>query len=188
MEILLVRHGKPVNAINSKLSASGFAHWVRNYNRSTIESTSLPPKILVRSLNTHFVVSSDLIRAIDSVTLCLKEEPDLTLPLLREMDIPRYKLPFVLNAYTWLFISRFFWFLGFNGKVESFKMAKMRAILSAEKLQNLAIQHKKVVVFGHGIMNTYIAKELRRQGWQSSGKSSTYWGMIKLVMEPSYVS
>jgi len=180
MEILLVRHGKPTGAINPKLSAVGFANWVRKYNRSNVEPNSLPPEYLKHSLAEHWVVASDLTRSVDSVRMCLGKEPDLKLKQLREMDIPRYKLPFSLKAYTWLLISRIFWFVGFSGKVESFKNAQIRAQNSANMLQALANEHGKVVFFGHGMLNKYIAKELNSLGWKGTATGKKYWSVIKL--------
>ena len=180
MEILLVRHGKPTGAMNPKLSAVGFANWVREYNKSKIDPNSLPPKHLKYSLTEHLIVASDLARSIDSVRICVDKEPDLKLKEFREMDIPRYKLPFSFKAYTWLLISRVFWFSGFSGKVESFKNAKIRAKSSANKLQELANIHGKVVFFGHGMLNKYIAKELNSMGWNGTPVGKKYWSVIKL--------
>lgn len=180
MEIILIRHGKPTGAINPKLSAAGFANWVKNYNFSKIDAGSFPPKELGSSLSSHFIVGSNLPRSIDSACVCVNKEPDLKLKQLREMDIPRHKLPFEFKAYTWLIVNRIFWLLGFSGKVESFKSAKTRAKISAEKLHELAMQHGKVAVFGHGMMNKYIAKELSKLGWNSTSKGKKYWSVIKL--------
>ena len=180
MEILLVRHGKPTGAINPKLSAVGFANWVREYNKSKVDPNSLPPKHLKRALTEHFIVASDFARSIDSVKICVGKEPDLKLKQFREMDIPRYKLPFSFKAYTWLLINRIFWFAGFSGKVESFRNAQIRAKNSAKELQKLANIHGKVVFFGHGMLNKYIAKELNNLGWNGSSTGKKYWSVIKL--------
>ena len=182
MEILLIRHGKPTAAINPRLSAAGFANWVRNYNRSKVDPENLPPEELACSLGLHFIVASDLARSVNSVYLCLNREPDLKLKQLREMNIPRYKLPFVFKAYTWLIISRIFWLAGFSGRVESFKTAKIRAKISAKQLQELAMQHEKVAFFGHGMLNKYIAKELNKLGWNGSPQDKKYWSTIKLTI------
>ena len=109
MEIVIIRHGKPTGAINPKLSATGFAQWVRDYNKSKVDPKSLPPESLINIFNSYLVVASDLPRSIDSVGLCTGKDPDLKLKNLREIDIPRYKLPFFIKAYTWLLISRVFW-------------------------------------------------------------------------------
>jgi len=183
MEIVLIRHGKPTGATNPRLSAAGFAHWVRGYNRSKVDVSSPPPTALGDALETHFIVSSDLPRAIDSACLSMNKKPDIALKQFREMDIPRFKLPFSLTAYTWLFISRLLWFVGFSGKVESFKQAKERAKISAAELLVLANTHGKVAFFGHGMLNKYIAKELQQQGWGGVSKGKKYWSIIKLTKQ-----
>ena len=180
MEIILIRHGKPAAAINPKLSAAGFANWVKHYNLSTVDADSIPPAELCSSLGSHFIVVSNLPRSIDSANLCVNREHDLEVEQLREMDIPRYKFPFIFKAHTWLIISRIFWLAGFSGKVESFKAAKTRAKASAEQLQNLAKHHEKIAVFGHGMMNKHIAKELNNLGWNSTSEGKKYWSCIKL--------
>ena len=183
MKICLIRHGKPIAAINPKLSASGFATWVRHYNQSNIASYSLPPPEFKQSFTSSFIVTSDLPRAIDSAYVCLNKQPDLILKEVREMEIPRYKLPFTLHAYTWLIFNRILWFLGFSGRVESFKCAKTRARNIARELHQLAIKHNNVVVFGHGLMNRYIAKELHKLGGDHKRKGKGYWSMIELTFD-----
>jgi UDP-N-acetylmuramoylalanine-D-glutamate ligase len=44
----------------------------------------------------------------------------------------------------------------------------------------LSKQNKKIAVFGHGMMNIYIAKELNKLGWNSTSRGTTYWSVIKL--------
>ena len=180
MEIVLIRHGKPIAAINPKLSAIGFMNWVVNYNASKVDAESFPSEGLRQLIQTHFIVTSDLARAIDSVKICGGLEPHLVLDKLREMEIPSYKLPFKLKAYTWLVLNRILWFIGVKNEVESFKEAKIRANNSAKELISLALQHNKVVVFGHGLMNKYIAKELEQFGWDSASEGKSYWSTIKL--------
>jgi hypothetical protein len=45
-------------------------------------------------------------RAIESAKVFTGEKPKQQLPLLKEMDIPSYKLPFKLKPYTWLILTR----------------------------------------------------------------------------------
>jgi len=188
MEIVLIRHGKPTAAVNPKVSAAGFSRWVKNYNDSQVALDSLPPEVLTKVVAKHWIVSSDLARAIHSARLCMNRPADLSLSLLREMDIPRYQLPFKLKAYTWLVLNRCLWLLGVKASaepsVESFKQAKGRALSSAEELQVLAIKHNKVAVFGHGLMNKFIAKELIKLGWLAEVKGKKYWSSITLTKYP----
>jgi len=111
--------------------------------------------------------------------LC-KNTTQFNIEILREMDIPRYKFPFKLNAYTWLVLNRICWFAGLSAKVESFKTAKDRAKTAAHSLIELAEKHDNVAVFGHGMMNKYIAKELSNAGWNFSRQGNHYWGITIL--------
>jgi len=180
-EIVLIRHGRPNGATNPKVSAAGFARWVKRYNASTIDPKSPPPKELAQSLKKHFVVTSHLPRAIHSAQCCVKTTPNLTLKILREMDIPHYKFPFKLNVYTWLVINRLCWVAGLSARVESFKTAKNRAKIAAHSLVELTERHGNVAVFGHGMMNKYITKELSNAGWNvSSSQGNNYWNVTIL--------
>jgi len=148
MEIILIRHGKPSAAINPKLSASGFANWVLDYDESDVSCESLPPDLIHRKF--------------------------------REMEIPSYKLPFRLKAYTWLVVNRIAWFAGVNGNVESFKAAKLRAKNAAAGLMELASEHNKVAVFGHGLVNKSMANVLKKEGWHCTFEGKGYWSTINL--------
>jgi len=180
MEIILIRHGKPSAAINPKLSASGFANWVLDYDESDVSCESLPPDALAKLIKDHFIISSHLARSIDSVKKCLNAEPDLIHRKFREMEIPSYKLPFRLKAYTWLVVNRIAWFAGVNGNVESFKAAKLRAKNAAAGLMELASEHNKVAVFGHGLVNKSMANVLKKEGWHCTFEGKGYWSTINL--------
>lgn len=181
MEIILIRHGKPTTAINPKLNALGYIKWVKKYNSSLVSISSVPPKHLHKKIAQHFVVSSDLKRAVHSAVLCTNLLPKKQFKVFREMDIPRYKLPFTLNAYTWLYLNRFLWTLGLKGKFESLKSAKKRAELAADLLIQLAIEEQQVALFSHGYLNIYLRKALQNKGWQMVTKSNQYWGETKLI-------
>ncbi|MEZ8097216.1 histidine phosphatase family protein [Photobacterium swingsii] len=182
MEIILIRHGKPTGATNPKLTAREFALWVRKYNHSEIVVDSEPPEQLKAELHDHYVVSSDLRRSVHSAIKCLSKEPEVKLKNLREFDIPRYKIPFLLRANHWLILSRILWLLGITSRVESYKDAKSRAKDSALTLAALAEDKRKLAVFGHGLVNRAIARELEKCGWSCINKSSSYWGVTRLKL------
>jgi broad specificity phosphatase PhoE len=181
MEILLVRHGKPEGAVNPVVDSPGFAKWVRRYNRLGLRPDSRPPAALMPSPGESFVISSDLPRARESAERCAGRAPDLVLPVLREMEIPRYRIPGRLRAYSWLYINRALWMLGRRGSFESFRKAKVRAHRAARRLHLLAGSHDKVVAFGHAYINKYVASELGALGWQIEGRTRPgYWACRRL--------
>lgn len=103
-------------------------------------------------------------------------------PLYREMEIPRYKLPFRLRPMTWVYCFRALWMLGLSGPFESYPQAKKRAEQAAQALIALANRYGKVVLFGHGYMHLHIRRILVRQGWLLTCKSNDYWGVSSLAI------
>ena len=179
MEIVLIRHGKPSSASNPKVNAYEYAKWIRRYNLSDVAKNSLPENIIER-YKSFYVVSSNLKRAIHSANTYVGEGPKEIDKLYHEMEIPRYKLPFKLSAWNWVYLSRLLWMLGFKGSFESFKEAKIRAELATFKLIERAQEKDRVVLFGHGFMNRYIKKSLLQKGWKLNSKSNSYWGITSL--------
>ncbi|MBL4765625.1 MAG: phosphoglycerate mutase family protein [Colwellia sp.] len=180
MEIILIRHGKPTSADNPIIAAAEYTRWIRRYNFSDIAKDSRPEKVNDK-YKSFYIVSSDLKRAVHSANIYVEKSPEATDKLYREMEIPRYKLPFQLTAWHWVCLSRFLWMIGCKGSFESFKEAKQRAELATKQLIEIAQQQGKVVLFGHGYMNRYIRKSLIHQGWDLKSKSNAYWGVTNLV-------
>lgn len=181
LKITLVRHGKPKASANPKVSAVGFANWVIAYNHSLVLSSSKPSEELRKRTNGSYTVSSDLNRARHSAELCSGKAPDLVLRELREMDIPRLKLPFFISVDNWLIISRICWFLGISGKSESFKVGRKRILSAVDVLVEQTHKNDDIIVFGHGLTNSFVAKELKRRGWRIQQKSKGFWGTTELV-------
>ncbi|NQZ89518.1 MAG: histidine phosphatase family protein [Colwellia sp.] len=163
MEIILIRHGKPTSENNPILNAVDFTKWVRRYNFSDVSKNSRPAN-KVDEYKSHYIVSSDLERAIHSANIYTGQSPEFTSKLYREMEIPRYKFPFRLKAMTWVYLNRVFWMLGLEGSFESYRQAKVRAELAADNLIELAQKQDKVVLFGHGYLNLYIRRSLIKKG------------------------
>jgi broad specificity phosphatase PhoE len=185
MEIILIRHGKPISATNPVVNACGYIQWVRKYHHSDVADHSRPETIN-NEYKSYCIVSSDLKRAIHSTNIYLEKSPEIIDKLYREMEIPRYKFPFKLKAWSWLYLSRVLWILGYKGPFESFKQAKIRAELATDTLIAIAQEQaeKKVILFGHGFMNRYIRKSLLKKGWQLNAKSNAYWGVTSLKLLP----
>ncbi len=179
MEIILIRHGKPTSANNPVLTALEYTKWIRRYNFSDVSESSRP-EITNTDLKSYYLLSSHFNRAIHSAEIYTGRKPDQISPLFKEMDIPRYKLPFRLKAMTWVYLCRVLWMLGLNGSFESYRSAKIRAEIAAEELVELAKKKGKVVLFGHGYMNLHIRRVLIRKGWSLNCKSNSFWGLSSL--------
>ena len=179
MEIILIRHGKPASANNPVLNASEYTKWIRRYNFSDVSKQSRP-EVINTELKSSYLISSHFSRAIHSTEIYTGRKPDQISSLFKEMDIPRYKLPFKLKAMTWVYLCRALWMLGLKGSFESYRSAKVRSELAAEELIELANEKGKVVLFGHGYMNLHIRKVLIQKGWSLNCKSNSFWGLSSL--------
>ncbi len=181
VRITLVRHGKPIASSNPRVTAVGFAKWVRTYNRSLVCSDSLPPQELQEKFRNSYTFSSDQNRSIHSAEICLGKGADVVLGDLREVDIPRLKLPFSMKVNSWLVIARLCWLVGISANSESYKVGRKRIIAAVDLIMVKALEHKDVAIFGHGISNRLIAKELRRRGWTVKCSSKGFWGQTELI-------
>lgn len=179
MEIVLIRHGKPTGAIYPRVTASGFADWVRKYDQSGIVEGDQPEANVMDKYQAYYIVSSDFKRAVESVHLCFNKSPSQEYSLFRELEVPRYKLPFKLKVSTWLVLNRLLWVLGFKGTSESHSSAKKRVSVACEQLIELANKHDKIVLVSHGYINFYIRRALSKKGWILKEKSQQYWGVTR---------
>lgn len=180
-EIILIRHGKPASATNEKMGASDFARWVRRYNQSDLDPSSRPR--VMRDLSEHYILCSNLKRAQLSATTYGVTRIDHENPLLREMDIPYYRLGFTLKAWHWVVLNRVLWFAGRQGNFESFVEAKQRALQAADLLESAAMRHQKVAAFGHGMSHRYIRLALAKRGWRLHEKDNAFWGVNRLTRQ-----
>jgi broad specificity phosphatase PhoE len=182
-EILLVRHGRPVCDHASRIPGCDFTRWVDAYDRAPLDVRSQPSAGLRAQVATiHCLVTSTMRRAVDSAAVLAPGRTALTTPLFDEAGVPtaiRTRLP--LAPGHWDVIARGAWFMGWSPGVESFTEARVRATRAADRLADLAAEHDSVMLVGHGMLNTLIARALRRNGWAGKGSPRAYWGGVTLT-------
>lgn len=165
------------------MNSLGFIRWVKRYHHAPVSDLSRPDWKRDEVLSNAYLVASNLKRAQESAHIGFGKPADEIIPNLREMDIPRYKLPFQLRAFTWVYLNRLLWMLGKQGAFESYQDAKVRARDAAEQLVSLARQHSNVIAVGHGYLNLHLRYYLRKQGWCVIEKNNDYWGMSRLTFK-----
>ena len=186
MEIILIRHGKPEASVHSIVSSIvnvvGYVKWLKQYHHSKVFIDSRPSAECIEQYKHHVVISSDLNRAIHSAEIFTSKVPTIINKHLREIELPRYKLPLYLPAMVWLYLSRLLWLCGMKGSFETYKQAKIRATKAALHLIDVAEKEEKIIVFGHGLINRFIRQVLIDKGWQLTEKNSDYWGVTVLTL------
>ena len=178
MQIILMRHGRPVIDARQRLSARGFGTWVGHYNAATIDPASQPPaEAIAQARQAAYVLCSTLPRSLTSAAALGIESPHGRDAAFRELEIPNadWRFP-VLPVGLWAVLFRLSWALGYHRHAESFAAARVRAATCTDTLSQLARAHGSVLFIGHGALNWFIARALRRAGWHSSaGAPRRYW-------------
>jgi broad specificity phosphatase PhoE len=70
---------------------------------------------------------------------------------------------------------------GMSRNIETFSAAKNRIKIAVNELVTLAEEEQSVIVFGHGMTNRYMRKELIKRGWTLTYKSNDFWGETCLI-------
>ena len=128
-----------------------------------------------------FLLTSVLRRTIDSASK-FEKQIDEKNELFNEAGLPNVNIPwFKFKAKTWLVILRLLLFTGRGKDDASFKASNARAKKAADYLCELSENHNKVVLVGHGGMNFFMSRILRKQGWKLDGRASSQnWGLTRL--------
>ena len=185
-EVVLVRHGMPTCDHGTRIRGRDFARWVEAFERAPLDRSLPPPAELRAQVATvSCVVTSTKRRAIESAALVAPDRPLLSDPLFDEAGIPTaIELRLALAPVHWDAIARLAWMLGWSRGVESASEARSRADRAARQLAGLASTHGSVALVGHGMLNTLIARALRRDGWIGAGSARAYWGRVTLRRAP----
>lgn len=177
MRIILLRHGKPDFALKGSVPAKDLKKIAKLYDASEVVGS--PPKETVAAIaGDHVVVCSHLPRSIQSARSLGYSEVRVKEPLFSETALPHFSSGFItLPMGVWMVVLRILWLFGFSRNGESLVDAKRRSKQAADKLAQLAEEHQSVLLVGHGFMNYFIAKELRKSGWHGPSKpGDNYWG------------
>jgi broad specificity phosphatase PhoE len=188
MEIALMRHGEPDFPEFGRVAANAFRECLTAYDLAGLCCTSRPNNLaLNRFFDYEVVVASDLRRSQESALVFATEKPLITDSIFREVDLPRIQIPGLkLRPQKWAYILLSLWWIGVLDSTEQVKTSKNRAQNGAQKLVKLAQQHGKILLVGHGLFNSYIAKELKNQGWVGPsfpGKRHWEFGVYRKNLE-----
>jgi len=169
LQIILIRHGNPEINKNGWFSYKAAKNYIKAYDTVGVKSFDAPPVIL-ESYEGVKIYSSSLFRAYDTALKIFDEEDAINadstfIEFQREIT----PLPLILPIKGWTGLSRFFWLIGLHSSdVPSFKSERVRAELDAVFLEKAAKNNNKVILVGHGFLNKFIVKYLKKSGWDHS--------------------
>jgi broad specificity phosphatase PhoE len=168
MKIIIIRHGKPDLPLRPRIAAGELGEWLDAYQRSGVNRSAPSEEALQAARECPVIVTSDLARSMGSAAVLPHTGRVISERLFREAEWPYSSVPILrLRPYTWAAVFRVLWFFGYRKNCrEPVNSLKQRAALAADRLISLAHTHGAVLFVGHGILNTFIIKALRKKGWK----------------------
>lgn len=172
----MIRHGKPDFNTRQWISVHGVRSSLKQYDDSRVSTGPVNDPVLIAADSSHHVMASGLVRSQDSLMLCQNVQAEVC-DLLNEAELPHPdRLLFPLPWVYLLGICRLGWLLGYRANAPGLIRDLERARQATSLLIERAHEHKTVYVFGHGIMNRLIVRELDKRGWRIESKTgSGYW-------------
>ena len=181
MEIILVRHGRPLSGGHSPAAGRGFRGWVAGLEQAPLDPTLLPPAALTAlAISAGCIMTSPLRRSAESAVLLAPGRTVLSEPLFVEAGMPVPPSNGQDRPRHWTALGRIAWMLGWSQGRESWPAARQRAKLAAARLAELAQENGSVLLVGHGLLNLLIQRALRRTGWSGGGWRADYWSYVIL--------
>ncbi|OAI00131.1 histidine phosphatase family protein [Methylomonas methanica] len=176
MEITLIRHGKPTFELKGKAKAREVGEIISRYDLSGIADEP-PANAKQRASACHVAVCSDFTRSLESAKALGFRDIVLSNPVFREIAAPHFKTgSLTMSVGAWGVLLRCMSVLGFAQNGESLAMAKRRAQVAASTLIDIAHEHQRVLLVGHGFVNYFIAQELLARNWVGPSKpGGGYW-------------
>jgi broad specificity phosphatase PhoE len=177
-KIVLMRHGEPASRYSAWIAGREFGEWVRSFDQGGIkEAMLIPDEVRQLASTIGLVISSDLLRATQSAARLARKtviDPDLREAGLVESFRTSLRAPVSL----WLAAARLAWRLDVTSSQEPIAAARARAQRVTENVISLAREHRSVLVVGHGVFNSLIARRLRALGWSGPlVPPSRYWSV-----------
>lgn len=189
-QIILVRHGEP--ALNKKgwRKRKEAIQFTKDYDSVGIYPPEFVPVVLQPN-EIKVIYTSSIPRSISTAALVLGQK-ELQYPdsMFREFERKIFSFPNMkLGLKFWLTTSRVLWFMGFNKKgIESFSEAKARARLGAEFLEKEALKEGKTLLVSHGLLNHFLVKYLKKQGWKEVYDGGKGYLSQKLLVKYSAIN
>jgi broad specificity phosphatase PhoE len=184
-QIILIRHGEPALNKSGWFNRKEAIQFIKDYDAVGVEPLSFVP-LVIEAHERPVVHTSTLNRAMHTARLVFGDEiPYQEEALFREFERKIIEFPNIsLPLKFWLNCSRIVWFLGGNDQnIESFREAKERAKQASERLTESAMKETKVVLVAHGLLNRYLIKKLKKEGWHLVRKGGSDYLAASLLIK-----
>lgn len=184
--IFLIRHARPKVERKGFFNATAAQKYISDYDTAQVEAFVLQHEAIPFK-EIKKVYCSTLVRSQLTARAIFGEDVELHIDeTFREFERRIFTLPWLhLPIKVWLLSARLLWFLGFNNRdIETFRQARTRARKAADLLDRDARQNHTTVLVAHGLLNSFIRRELKRLGWQESIKGGSDFLSVDMLILP----
>ena len=167
--IVLVRHGPSAHVdAGGAVDYTGINAWRASYDVAGILAEAQPPSTL-RSLaaNATHLVSSDLLRAVESAQRLAAGRHVLVSELLREAPLAIPNWPTRLPLLGWAMLIHLAWQYRIVRGTDPPEIDGARAAAAAQWLSELVADGSTAVVVTHGVFRRLLALDLASRGWNA---------------------
>jgi broad specificity phosphatase PhoE len=185
MRIVILRHGNSNLPHFPWITARELGRWIEVYNSAGIRDTAPPAAAMTVAGQCKVIATSDLLRSVESGRVLGSTTQMIADGLFREAGLPYSSAAFVkMPPSVWALVFRILWAFGYKANGESVHTFKKRAQSAAMVLITLARKHDSVLLAGHGLINSYIARELLSAGWNGPRKTKVrHWGFTEYTRD-----
>ncbi|RIJ42734.1 phosphoglycerate mutase family protein [Pontibacter oryzae] len=183
--IFLIRHARPLVKRKGFFDVKAARQYISDYDAAQVEKFVLRHEAIPYQ-QIRKVYCSTLIRSQLTARAIFGEQVSLQIDrVFREFERRIFTLPFIrLPISLWLIAARVLWFFGLNSSgIETFKQARARARQAARILAQDAMANQTTVLVAHGLLNSFIRRELKRLGWQQRIKGGNSFLSVHMFEE-----
>ena len=142
MKIILIRHFKVDFNWNFAYNSIDYEKAIENYDSSKVIKADL-------AINTNeIVISSTMIRAVETTRFIFGKSPDIFSDLLREVPIkPFVKTSVILPTFIWNIIGRIQWRFNSKNQPETYMESRLRV---DNLIDTIITKNEDCIIVAHG--------------------------------------
>lgn len=155
MKIILIRHFKVDFKWNLAYDSIDYEKACRNYDSSKVIKADI-------AINTNgIIISSTMIRAVETTQLIFNKLPDISSDLLREVPIkPFIRTSLILPTFIWNTIGRIQWRFNSKNQPETYLESRLRI---DNFIDTIIAKNEDCVIVAHGWIIKLIINRLIRE-------------------------
>jgi broad specificity phosphatase PhoE len=158
MKIGLIRHFRVLQAYPQKklVETDEMLQWFKEYDKAEIEKSEVD----LLGVDWKYCYTSDLHRALQTAKYIYSGEVVMRTEL-REIPVTPFKKRLKLPFLVWAMLVRLSWIANREKRIEILKIRQGISNL----LDEVLVQNGETLIVSHGALMIYIAKELKKRGF-----------------------